>query len=129
MVSIADESPSGCQAVLEAGFADMLTCMNICEPSLTDSTLSRKCVATLLRWHRDPWVPIFSRIRALSRAFRSGLAWKSRPADWGNLGPQMARQRLTAIPAILEAEVKDTEFHSADHELLNVCRDLVEFGK
>jgi len=146
MVAFAHIDVTTCQAVLDAGFLDMLLCMYICgfscdimahSVSGTNGKLviMEACTDALLQLCEYPGALIFISNHPLrilwppNRPLSLRLGWqtKNRPSAWRQLGPVVVARRLATIPSILELSLPDSD--SPVHYLIDACVDLVEFSR
>jgi hypothetical protein len=144
MVQVARNSHLACQAVLDAGFLDVVLCLYVCnfscsmmaqfhdvdgKPVILDAcsnALAGLCKEpnALTVFSTHPLYILWPRSHAI--LLDPKRTARDRFVTWRRLGLLLVARRLVALPAIVESRVHDNESHSS--LLSEACTDLVEFA-
>lgn len=147
IVKVAQINHSACQAVLDAGFLDMLLCMYVCNFGFSTSSrhfsvgidgksmMIEACSDALLQLSENPGAaavivahPVLSlwpKNRPLTLLLKAKVT--DRSTVWRTLGPLVIARRLASMSSIMEMQPVDEEFPVPAME--EACKDLVEFGR
>lgn len=140
MMQVIQISPSAYQAILGAGFLDVLLCLYACN---FNSSISQRrgvdgksrmldaCSDALTRLCKHPNAFIVISAHPLCKLwpesqtlpFRTTQTEMDRPLAWRQLGSVLVTRRLVSLPAILELPVSEDKSF-----LSEACVDLVEFA-
>jgi hypothetical protein len=147
IVSLSQINYSVCQAVLDAGFLDMLLCMYVCNFACNiplyhgivgvhgKSKMMEACTDALLQLceypgaftivSAHPLCAIWPKNRPL--ILRLGHREQNRHLTWRKLGPLVVTRRLASLPDFLELQIPENDL--PDYLLTEACTDLVDFAR